>query len=139
MEIERGRVVYPGPPAECYLPVVPSYSAPHPSQHPNQNPQNPHALPQHLRPPPTHSHSSYTHTTNTRPIQTPIPSISTSRSLSSSAPSSLPTPVTPDFVAAWEEELERIAAQSQRRSEEMLGFATRGRSMGVGMVGRNAT
>lgn len=33
-----------------------------------------------------------------------------------------PLPAPPETVQAWEEELERIAAQSRRRSVEMLGF-----------------
>jgi hypothetical protein len=33
-----------------------------------------------------------------------------------------PLPAPPESVQAWEEELERIAAQSRRRSVEMLGF-----------------
>lgn len=46
----------------------------------------------------------------------------------SPSPMSTPlgTPETPDsFVQAWEEELERIMKQSQRQSEEMVGFGER--------------
>jgi len=71
-------------------------------------------------------------------ISDPTPSTTTANSFLSSPPP------TSETVQAWEEELERIAAQSRRRSVEMLGgsIKEKGRrikmkiGIGIGIGGR---
>ncbi|KAF8579502.1 hypothetical protein K439DRAFT_1637986 [Ramaria rubella] len=64
----------------------------------------------------------------TSPLQPSFPSPTSSHLLAPPVPVPPPLPAPAESVQAWEEELERIAAQSRRRSVEMLGFTAERRT-----------
>ena len=68
------------------------------------------------------SKSFFGPTSSPASMPSPSSSIASSKHLVPPPPVPPPLPAPPESVQAWEEELERIAAQSRRRSVQMVGF-----------------